>query len=93
MLSSVEHPSRERQPADALVKTLIGRKVVDASCDAEGNDDVRLFLDDGTTVAIDAELNTDPKSVALASALGRPPWPRLYVQIGGRELWPFEDAD
>lgn len=84
--------SPERYPAKALVDTLKGRTVVDASCDGEGMDDVRLLLDDGTTVAIDSELNTSPYSLAMAEWLGRPPWPRLVVQIGGQELWPFSDS-
>ncbi len=64
---------------------------MDASCDGEGADDVRLLLDDGTTLAIDSELETSPDATAMAEWLGRPPWPRLRVQIGGRELWPFTD--
>jgi hypothetical protein len=34
-----------------------GRTVLDATCDAEGNDDIRLLLDDGTTILVDAELD------------------------------------
>lgn len=81
--------SPERYPAKAIVEKLKGRTVVDASCDGEGMDDVRLLLDDGTTIAIDSELDSSPDSLAMAEWLGRPPWPRLLVQIGGRELWPF----
>jgi hypothetical protein len=81
-------PVKERYPADALVRALKGRTVVDASCDGEGVDDVRLLLDDGTTILIDAELNEDPESLALAEQLGRPPWPQLLVKLGGDELWP-----
>jgi hypothetical protein len=62
---------------------------VGASCDGEGMDDVRLLLDDGTTIAIDSELDTSSDSLAVAEWLGRPPWPRLLIKIGGRELWPF----
>lgn len=82
----------ERYPAQALVEALKGHTVIDARCDGEGVDDVRLLLDDGTTIMIDAELHTSPASIAMAQALGRPPWPRLSLHIGGRELWPFEDA-
>jgi hypothetical protein len=82
--------SRERYPARAIVDALKGRTVVDASCDGEGMDDVRLLLDDGTTLAIGSELDTSPQAVATAQRLGRPPWPRLLAQIGGRELWPFD---
>jgi len=82
----------ERYPAQALIEALKGRTVVDASCDGEGVDDVRLLLDDGTAIVIDAELDTSPSSIAMAQALCGPPRPRLSVQIGARELWPFEDA-
>jgi hypothetical protein len=54
-------------------------------------DDVRLLLDDGTTVTIDSDLDTSPNAFAMAEFLGRPPWARLLVQVGGRELWPFTD--
>lgn len=82
--------SAERYPAAALVEALKGRTVVDASCDAEGVDDVRLLLDDGTAIIIDSELDMRPDSVAMAESFGLPPWPRLRVRVGGRELWPFE---
>lgn len=82
----------ERYPARALVEALRGRTVVDASCDGEGVDDVRLLLDDGTAIMIDPELDMSPYSIAMAQALCRPPWPHLSVRIGGREIWPFEDA-
>jgi hypothetical protein len=55
-------------------------------------DDVRLLLENGTTIAIDSELDTSAESLAMAKSLGRPPWPCLVVQIGGRELWPFSDG-
>jgi hypothetical protein len=71
------------------VPALVGRTVIGATCDGEGVDDVRLLLEDGTAVLIDAELDRGPESVALAEELGRPPWPRLRVLIGSRELWPF----
>jgi len=64
--------------------------VIDATCDGEGVDDVRLLLDDGTAILIDAEHNSEPESVALADAVGRAPWPRLRVLVDGRELWPFD---
>ncbi len=64
--------------------------MVDATCDGEGMDDVRLLLDDGTAVMIDAELDSDPESLMLAEQLGRAPWPRLRVLVGGRELWAFD---
>lgn len=82
-------PSGERYPAKALVDVLVGRTVVDASCDGEGMDDVRLLLDDGSAVLIHVKLDTAPESLAIAERLGRPPWPRLLVCVGGRELWPF----
>jgi len=81
----------ERYPARAIVEALKRRTVVDTSCDGEGMDDVRLLLNNGTTVTIDSELDTSPNAVAMADWLGRPPWPRLVVRIGGRELWPFAD--
>jgi hypothetical protein len=83
-------PRHEGHPAAALVAALVGRTVVDATCDAEGVDDVRLLLDDGTAILLDAELDTDPESMALAGQLGRAPWPRLRVLIGGRELSPLD---
>src|SRR5918999_2152689 len=64
-------PSRERYPADALVKALIGRTISDATCDGEGMDDVRLLLDDGTAIPIHCELDADPESLTLAESLGR----------------------
>lgn len=81
----------ERYPAKALVEVLRRRAVVDASCDGEGMDDVRLLLDDGTTIAIDTELDTSPYGVSIAEPLDRSPWPRLTVRIGGGELWPYSD--
>ena len=81
----------ERHPAAALVAALVGRTVIDASCDGEGVDDVRLLLDDGTVVLIDAELDSDPHSLELEQ-LGRAPCPRLGVLLGGRELWPFDKS-
>jgi len=64
--------------------------VVDATCDGEGVGDTRLLLDDGTAILIDAELDNGPESLALAEHFGRPPWPRLCVFIGARELRPFD---
>ena len=84
-----QSPANERWPADALVHALRGRTVVEASCDAEGVDDVRLKLDDGTVILIDTELDDDPEALKLAGQLGRPPWPRLLVMRGGDELWPY----
>jgi hypothetical protein len=81
---------REKHPTHALVEALKGRTIVDASCDGEGVDDVRLRLDNGTVILVDAELDMD--SVALAETLGRPPWPRLLVRIGGDELWPHSQV-
>jgi hypothetical protein len=80
---------REKHPARALVEALMGRTIVDASCDGEGVDDVRLRLDNGVVILIDSELDED--SAPLAEMLGRPPWPRLVVLIGGDELWPHAD--
>lgn len=73
-----------------MVAALVGRTVVDATCDGEGVDDVRLLLDDGTAILLDAELDTDPESMALADQLGRAPWPRLRILTGGRELRPLD---
>jgi len=77
--------------AAALVKALKGRTVVDAICDSEGVDDVRLQLDDGTTILIESELDASPTSIAATNTLDRPPWPHLLVRVGGRELWPFNE--
>lgn len=78
----------ERWPADALVQALRGRTVVDASCDGEGMDDVRLLLDDGRVVVIDAVV--EEVQDKLLRELGMGPQGRLVVTLGGRELWPFE---
>lgn len=78
----------ERWPADALVRALRGRTVIDASCDAQGNSDVRLVLDDGTVIALDAitvHETAGPLDLGLRG--------RLTVTIGGRELWPFGDNE
>ena len=64
---------------------LKGRTVIDASCDAEGNADLRLFLDDGTMILIDVEPDVDSEPLALA--LGRRPSPRLAVRVGAGKLW------
>lgn len=80
-----------RYPAEALVEAVRGRTLVDGSCDGQGVDDVRLLLGDGTTIAIDTELDSGPCGVSMAQSLGRPPWPRLTVRSGGRELWPDLD--
>jgi hypothetical protein len=63
---------RETHPARALVEALLGRTIVDATCDGEGVDDVRLQLDNGTVILNDSELDRD--SAPLAERLGRPPW-------------------
>jgi len=81
----VSFPPAERHPARALVDALKGRTVIDASCDAEGNADLRLFLDDGTMILIDVEPDVDSEPLALA--LGRRPSPRLAVRIGAGKLW------
>ena len=73
-------------------RLLSSRTVVDASCDGEGMDDVRLLLDDDTTIVIDTELDTRPYGISMAESLDRPPWPQLTVRIGGRELWPHSDG-
>ncbi len=78
-------PPAERHPARALVDALKGRTIIDASCDAEGNNDLRLFLEDGTMILIDVEPDVDSEPLALA--LGRRPWPRLLVRIGAGKLW------
>ncbi len=77
-------PPAERHPARALVDALKGRTIIDASCDAEGNNDLRLFLDDGTMILIDVEPDVDSEPLALA--LGRRPSPRLAVRIGAGKL-------
>jgi hypothetical protein len=57
-----------------LVDALKGHTVVDASCDAEGIDDVRLLLDDGTTILVDVELDADSQPLVLPSqTCGRNP--------------------
>jgi len=81
----VSFPPAERHPARALVNALKGRTVTDASCDAEGNGDLRLFLDDGTMILIDVEPDVDAEPLALA--LGRRPSPRLAVRVGAGKLW------
>jgi hypothetical protein len=48
------------------VQALKGHTIVDASCDGEGVGDVRLRLEDGTTVLIDSEIDERPEAVALA---------------------------
>lgn len=77
----------ERWPADALVRALRGRTVVDASCDGEGVDDVRLLLDDGTVVTIDATVVDVDEPIPLG------PRGRLTVSIGRPGLWPASDAE
>lgn len=52
---------------------LVGHTVIDATCDGEGLDDVRLVLDDGTAVLIDAEFDRDLESPVFAEQLGRAP--------------------
>jgi len=86
----VSLPPAERHPARALVNALKGRTVIDASCDAEGNAELRLALDDGTTILIDVEPDVDSERFVLA--LGRRPWPRLAVRVGAGELWPDSEA-
>jgi hypothetical protein len=81
---SAEATCHEGHPAATLAAALVGRTVVDATCDAEGVDDVRLLLDDGTVILLDVELDPDPESMALADQLGRAPWPRLRILTGGR---------
>lgn len=77
----------ERWPAASLVRALRGRTVIDATCDGEGIDDVRLRLDDGTVLMIDA---TVVDIVDELLPLG--PRGRLVVDIGGAELWPGSDG-
>lgn len=79
---------RERSPGKALVIALRGRTVVEASCDAQGMDDVRLLLDDGRVVVIDVAAEEVDDELLKELALG--PQGRLVVTLGGRELWPFE---
>jgi len=71
----------ERWPAAALVRALRGRTVIDAFCDGQGMDDVRLRLDDGTVVALDATVEEIVEPLELG------PRGRLTVSIGGIELW------
>jgi hypothetical protein len=71
-----------RFPAAALVDALRGRTVVDAYCDAEGNDDVHLVLDDGTQVWVDVDV--DPNVVVEGRGSGRlelGPRGRLVVAV------------
>jgi hypothetical protein len=71
-----------RFPAAALVEALRGRTVVDAYCDAEGQDDVHLVLDDGTGVWVDVEV--DPNVVVEGRGGGRlelGPRGRLVVAV------------
>ena len=77
----------ERWPADALVRALRGRTVVNASCDGEGVDDIRLLLDDGTVVTIDATVVDVDDPIPLG------PRGRLRVSIGRPELSPASDAE
>ncbi len=79
-VATVNHVS-ERWPADALVRALRGRTVTDASCDGEGMDDVRLRLDDGTVVTVDATV------VDTSGPLELGPRGRLVVRIGSLDLW------
>ncbi len=72
----------ERWPAAALVRALRGRTVIDASCDGEGMDDVRLYLDDDTVIALDATVVEDSGPLELG------PRGQLTVRIGGLDLWP-----
>jgi hypothetical protein len=72
----------ERFPAAALVGALRGRRVVDAYCDAEGQDDVHLVLDDGTGVWVDVDV--DPNVVVEGGGGGRlelGPRGRLVVAV------------
>ena len=72
----------ERWPAAALVRALRGRTVVDAVCDGEGNDDVRLLLDDDTVVVVDVTV------VEVTEPLPLGPRGQLTVIVGDVELWP-----
>jgi hypothetical protein len=74
----------ERWPAAALVEALRGRRVVQASCDGEGMDDVWLRLDDGTKITIDATLEEQGEIGGVQVG----PVGRLVVNIGGEDLWP-----
>jgi hypothetical protein len=76
----------ERWPAAALVEALRGHTVIDASCDAEGVDDVRLRLEDGTVIRIDARV-TYSDAVELIEFGLAGPWAQLEVAIGGANLW------
>ncbi len=69
-----------------VVRALRGRTVVDASCDGQGIDDVRLSLDDGTAIALDATTvheTVGPVDLGLRG--------RLTVSVGGPELSPAAD--
>ena len=77
----------ERYPARALCDALKGHIVIDASCDGEGSDDVRLKLDNGSVILIDSAPD-------LQYFLGQDHLrSKLVVKIGGKELWPFEEGE
>lgn len=69
------------------MRALRGRTIIDAVCDGEGNDDVRLLLDDDTVVAVDAI------AVEITEPLALGPRGKLTVAIGGLELWPAHQAE
>ncbi len=69
------------------MRALRGRTVIDAVCDGEGADDVRLLLDNDTVVAIDAI------AVEITEPLALGPRGKLTVAVGGLELWPAHQAN
>ena len=83
----------ERWPADALVRALRGRTVIDAVCDGEGTDDVRLLLDDDRGGYDDTVVAIDAIAVEITEPLALGPRGKLTVAIGGLELWPAHQAE
>jgi len=80
----------ERWPAHALVEALKGHSVIDASCDGEGVDDVRLRLENGVVIRIDARVTFSDDELLIEAGLAGP-YARLDVTIGDHELWPHDE--
>jgi hypothetical protein len=79
----------ERWPAHALAEALKGHTVIDASCDGEGVDDVRLRLENGVIIRIDAKIIRVEDD--LLAAVGLTEQAQLDVTIGDHELWPYDE--
>jgi hypothetical protein len=80
----------ERWPGHALVEALKGHTVIDASCDGEGVDDVRLRLENDVVIRIDATVTFSDDELLIEAGLAGPQ-ARLDVTIGDRELWPHDE--